>query len=492
LLEFRGMKFAYDVQAMRFIRVDSLGWACLEELATADGIEEARKALRERLPDRPVDEALDQLCELRRGGLLRGPVVTYDRRDYEAHIQRLLRMSTGNIELYLAESCNLRCKYCYVAENDALRSGLMPEEVALAAVDLVFRRANGVRNMQITFFGGEPLLNKPVMKSVIRYSQERAKAEDKVVRYSLTTNATLLDDEVIELIRRHNFGLMISMDGPPEVHDAMRPMVDGSGSFELAARNVKRLMRRRRSVTARRTVTRNCLDTERISQYLEDFGFTRVGLSYCYGTSTKLGPHDIHPEDRATLDSAYDRQAERWLDTIKRGETPASDPFTRVLRTVHSGELRPAPMLQCGVCRGCTTVGVDGSLYPCHRYMGMEPFVVGDVWSGVSDQKHAAYLRGYFATKEKCRSCWAVNWCGGMCPWYVSAGDGSFVPPPDHRCDAIKRFALRCAWLYERVREECPEYVARLDPPCPGDDDAPGGGVPSRIDAAPAAGLEDE
>ncbi len=136
-------------------------------------------------------------------------------------------MSTNRIELYLAEACNLRCRYCYVDGNAALNNGLMPWEIARQAIDLVFSRAGDADQIHITFFGGEPLLNKPVLRRAMDYSQQLGAERGKQVIYSMTTNATLLDDEIIDLIKRYNFGLMVSLDGPPEVQDRMRPFADG-------------------------------------------------------------------------------------------------------------------------------------------------------------------------------------------------------------------------------------------------------------------------
>lgn len=119
-------------------------------------------------------------------------------------------------------------------------------------------------------------------------------------------------------------------------------------------------------------------------------------------------------------------------------------------------------MLHCGLCRGCTTVGVDGSLYPCHRYVGMANWVIGDVWSGVKREEHERCLREYFKAKEKCASCWAVNICGGMCVWYVSHEDGTCYPPPEWRCDAMRRWIEKTAWVFEKIAAECPEYVETI------------------------------
>ena len=460
LFEHKGLYFAFDVEKVVALRIDRPAYDFLEAMQASGSAEEAM----ERLTDRYEADVLSQLAQevaaLQGQGYLVGPVTGPDEEDFEQLIARLVKKSTGNIELYLAEACNMRCKYCYVGENDALHNGLMPSEVARAAVDLVFRRSRGVPNIQITFFGGEPLLNKPVMREVIAYSQMLGQQHGKTVRYSLTTNATLLDDEVIGYIKQYNFGLMISLDGPPEIQNEMRPMADGSGSFDQVARNVKRLMRRRKRVTVRCTISNRHLNLVDIVEFLEGFGFTRVGLSRCDGKSYRTGEYDIGPEEYALLEEQYERLLERYLRQIEQGEELRFDQFTGGAKGMHKPER--APLLRCGVCRGCTTVGVDGKLYPCHRYVGMEKYVVGDVWTGVDEQKHADYLREYFKTKKKCETCWAIHYCGGMCPWFVSHEDGTSRPPKEWRCEGIRRSLQRSAWLHEYLRENHPEFFASV------------------------------
>ena len=462
LFEHRGCYFALDPEKIVFVRLDALAYRLLQTLQSGATLGHAAATLEEDHAPADVERAVTEWLTLRSQGLMTGPVTTYDAEDYERQTARLLNMSTGNIELYLAEACNMRCKYCYVDENGALHNRLMPWEVARAAVDLVFHRAQGVPQIQITFFGGEPLMNKPVLRKVIEYSQELGKRHDKPVRYSLTTNATLMDEEIINYIKRYNFGLMISADGPPEVHDDMRPMADGTGSFERMAANVRALMRRRRQVTARCTVSNRHLNLFDIVTFLEDFGFTRVGLSTCQGKSYRLGEYDVGPEYKPEMDAELDRLLDRWIEQVNNGEALRYDPYSGVVRSFVKRDRTRAPMLHCGLCRGCTTVGVDGSLYPCHRYVGMANWVIGDVWSGVKREEHERCLREYFKAKEKCASCWAVNICGGMCVWYVSHEDGTCYPPPEWRCDAMRRWIEKTAWVFEKIAAECPEYVETI------------------------------
>lgn len=193
LFEHRGCYFALDPEKIVFVRLDALAYRLLQTLQSGATLGQAAATLEQDHAPADVERAVTEWLTLRSQGLMTGPVTTYDAEDYERQTARLLNMSTGNIELYLAEACNMRCKYCYVDENGALHNRLMPWEAARAAVDLVFHRAQGVPQIQITFFGGEPLMNKPVLRKVIEYSQELGKRHDKPVRYSLTTNATLMD-----------------------------------------------------------------------------------------------------------------------------------------------------------------------------------------------------------------------------------------------------------------------------------------------------------
>ena len=466
LFEFNGQKYAFDIESSAVVHLDDPAYEALglrQQAWLESGASLSDDEIVSRLAlthgQETAQTVVGELRWLEKRGIFAGPVYTHDDAENEAYIQRLTRMSTNKIELYLAEACNLRCRYCYVKENDALNNGLMPWQVAKEAVDLVFRRAGGADSVHITFFGGEPLLNKPVLRQVIAYSQKLGEQEDKSVTYSMTTNATLLDDEVIGYIKRYNFGLMISLDGPKDVHDHMRPLADGQGSFDLAARNIKKLMRRRRSVTVRCTLSNQCLDRPRLVEFLEDFGFTRVAMSRCSGTVDHLGPYDIGPAENAVLKQQDAHFIERLFEQLDRGERIRFNPWAAVLRNIHDKQNR---RMRCGVGRGCTTVGIDGKLYPCHRYVGMESYVLGHVSSGIDRETYASYLRSYYDTKTKCESCWAINICGGYCPWYVSNQDGACSPPHDWWCEEVQGWLEQGIWLYDTLRSHYPDYFRQV------------------------------
>jgi len=459
IFQFRGSKYAFDIESSAVVQLDDPAYDALA-LRLQDASSEAIAShLAASYGEETTQTVLKELLWLEKKSIFCGPVHAYTDRENEAYIQQLTRMSTNKTELYLAEACNLRCRYCYVNENDALNNGLMPWEIAKQAIDLTFQRAGQADSVSITFFGGEPLLNKPVLRQAIQYSQELGTERGKQVHYSMTTNATLLDDEIIDYIKRYNFGLMISLDGPQDVHDRMRPFANGRGSFKQATRNIKRLMQRRRSVTVRCTLSNQCLDKIKIVEFLQDFGFTRVAMSRCTGKSDRLGPYDIGPKENAILVQQDDYFIERLFKQLDAGERIRFNPWATALRNIHDKQNR---RMRCGVGRGCTTVGIDGKLYPCHRYVGMENYVLGHVSTGIDQEKFADYLRGYFGTKAKCESCWAINICGGYCPWYVSSEDGTFPPPRDWWCQEVLNWYEQSIWLYDTLRARYPDYLRQI------------------------------
>lgn len=459
IFTYRGSYYAFDIETSAVLKLDAPAHVALALRLTGAPPDEIVAQLSRDYGEATAQTVLRELRWLEQRGLFRGPVRIYDDAENEAYIHQLVRMGTNKIELYLAEACNLRCRYCYVNANDALNHGLMPWEVARQAIDFAFARAGNADSVNITFFGGEPLLNKPVLKQAIAYSQQLGAEQGKTVGYSMTTNATLLDDDIIDLIKRYNFGLMISLDGPQETHDAMRPFADGRGSFETATRNIKRLMARRRSVTVRCTLSNRDLDRPKIVQFLEDFGFTRVAMSRCTGTVDGLGPYDIGPAENAVLQAQDDYFAERLFDQLARGEPIKFNPWANVVRAIHDQQNR---RMRCGVGRGCTTVGMDGRLYPCHRYVGMDKYVLGHVSTGIDQAAFADYLRGYFSTKHVCETCWAINLCGGYCPWYVSGNDGAFAEPEAWWCEEIRQWYEMGIWMYDTLRSDYPDYWRQL------------------------------
>jgi uncharacterized protein len=271
-----GEHFVYAASTGRFFRIDAPTRQFLD-LCLTRPVVEAHEALLNRgmFPSDIVESVAREVNAMAQHKLFDIPNNTISPARLERELVRRYSEPWSRLELALSEGCNLACKYCYCGTGrDLPNPGLMSETVARQAITWLFAVSGRSKAVDITLFGGEPLLNKPVFRFVMEYSQRLGKEHGKKVSYTMTTNGTLLDDEIIGYIKRHNFGLMVSLDGPPEIQDTQRPTQGGRGSFVAAASGIKRLMARRRSVTVRCTMTHPVPRMLDLIRYFEDFGFT--------------------------------------------------------------------------------------------------------------------------------------------------------------------------------------------------------------------------
>jgi uncharacterized protein len=487
-----GQSFAYSTAAACFWRVDETTRELLE-LCLTSPLEDARRALRARgrHSREQIERAEQGLREMWRRGIFAETSYTIPSEELERLLGERHRAPWTKIELALSEACNLACGYCYNSTcPDVPKQGLMSEEVAERAIDWLFEASRDEQEVGITLFGGEPLLNRRVFDFAMEHSQRRAREQGKHVRYTMTTNGTLLDQSSIDHIKRHDFGLMVSLDGPPRVQDRQRPKHGGKPSFEEASAGIRALMRRRRRVTVRCTMTNARPRMLDLIRFFEEFGFTRIVLGKA------MNPTDPSPLDcdRGTLED-FARQEEEelvpWmLRKLAEGEVPKYFPYGPLIAKLHrrQGPARPG-VANCGACRGTTTVGADGKLYPCHRYVGMSAFLLGHIDEGPDVERAAGFWRRYHGTMRKCDSCWARRLCERPCAWEVSNSDGTFHEPEEWKCDLVRGFHERGAYVYSRMLSDFPELLEKVAPTqgaAPASTDPAG----SRPDSRPAVGRE--
>jgi uncharacterized protein len=415
------------------------------------GIGEAKELLVDSgaTPD-TAENIAAEVAILSKHGLFDTPDYSISKEKLEKELSYRYNSSWNKLELALAETCNLACRYCYCSTcRDVPEQGLMPENIARQAITWLFAMSGRSNSVNITFFGGEPLLNKPVLRFSIEYSQRLAKLHGKKVFYSMTTNGTLLDDEVIGFIKKYNFGLMVSLDGPPKIHNRQCPTRDGKESFELAASGIKKLMSRRRSVTVRCTMAHPVPRMLDLIEFFEDFGFTRIVLGR---TVSPVNPSPIDCTEEDFSECARQEQQEiiPWIiQKIARGETPKYFPYAHFIEKQEKGEssVHVSPF-KCGACRGTTTVGADGYLYPCHRFVGMQNWKIGNIQErGPDYEKCKQFWRDYRATiAGPCESCWMWTQCHGPCPWEIAKADGTFHNP--RYCEHARSYFGFAAYVY--------------------------------------------
>ena len=455
LFVYEGRPFVYHLGLGKCLSVSPDAYELLTLRQTMSK-EEATKAF---LAKRPDDEAVVRETETLEDCGFFEPAETGFETDDEQFEQALARRYEkdpwSHLELSLSERCNLACRYCYcgTCRDELPNNGLMPWETAKRAIDWLFARCRG-QDVSITFFGGEPLLNKDVLKRAVAYSQELASAKGVQTTFVTTTNATLMDDETAELIAKNNFGLMVSLDGPQNLHDAQCPTRDGSGSWDLAVAGIRRLMKVRKRVTVRCTMAHPVPDMLKLVRFFTDFGFTRIVLGSVENPQFPSAC-DFTDEDRASEERQLTEKVVPWmLSELAAGRKPVYDPFADIEEAFKSAEPPTPSFFHCGACRGNMTVGADGALFPCHRFVGLRDWTLGSVEKGPDLDRCRKFWRDYLAcVKEHCAGCWAYRLCGGPCPWRIARADGTFAMDPSV-CEDAKRRICQGAWYLELKKDQ--------------------------------------
>jgi uncharacterized protein len=352
------------------------------------------------------------------------------------------------LSLAIAQKCNLGCSYCYASQGDFGGSPKnMPAEVALRAVNLLFADAPPGSRVNLAFLGGEPLLNRSVLRQATEHAARLARACDVQAGFSITTNGTLLTDDDGAFFEAHGFAVTLSLDGPQEVHDELRPYKGGAGSYERIMRNARPLLTRqkRMQVSARVTVTAGNLSLSRTLNEFISLGFHSVGFSPLLnafdGRNEMAGGHF-----RTMLAEMVEcgREFERRL---VKGERYPFLNIVNALREIHRGTHRPYP---CGAGAGYFGVSADGDLAACHRFVGEPRGAMGNLITGIDRAGQSRWLAERHVHKqEPCNQCWARYLCGGGCHHEV-------LQRGRPACDYIRGWLHYCIEAYVRLRTQAP------------------------------------
>ena len=362
----------------------------------------------------------------------------------------LLDPPMRSLSLAIAQKCNLGCTYCYAEQGSfGGKQKNMDAEVAIRAVDMLLAEAASGESVHIAFLGGEPLINRKLLRECTERAQEKAVRQGVRVAFSITTNGTLVTPEDGDFFERHGFAVTISLDGPAQAHNQLRPFKGGKGSYHSVLANVQPLLKlqRRMQVSARVTITPdNLLVRETLDEFL-GLGFHSVGFSPMLVSPS--GRAQMHAADlKVMLEQmiACGREFER---RILSGQRYAFLNMVNALQEIHKGTHRPYP---CGAGAGYFGVSADGGLYACHRFVEDDAGFMGNVSSGVDHQRQAEWLaERHVHRQEPCRSCWARYLCGGGCHHEV-------IHRGRPACDYIKGWLHYCLQAYIRILEQRPEY----------------------------------
>ena len=369
----------------------------------------------------------------------------------------------AGMALFLTQTCNLRCVYCYGEGGEYGGRGVMNAETARAAVDWLLESAGDAGRIHIGFFGGEPLLELPLLRGVVAYAKQQATTRGKEVTFGMTTNGTLLTRDAVAFLAEEQVDTLISFDGPPAVHDRQRPFRNGRGSCDRILTNVRRMRRDIPHTTARATVYGDG-DPFAIRRGTEEAGFDRCIL-------LPASPVLLRGEEPAGASAArrratarmlaYHRQevarlfrafAERTLDPAR----PPAD-LTLVAGLADGRKRHTA----CGIGRGLRAVSVDGDVYPCHRFVGLEGARLGHVREPETGELND-YHRAVVENLPLCRNCWARYFCGGGCFYENQAYTGDMHRPDPLFCHEVKTVCEDVIYGWCRLSDADKAYVRAL------------------------------
>ena len=462
--EAAGRQFVYLVPSAAVFALDDASAAIVEALRAGPMTRESLLgSLQHRWPTADVEESLGELQQLDAIAETERPVTP---------IPKVIPMTPfplSTMVLNVTNQCNLACTYCYEYGEDKIvdtangkQPKFMNEETARESVEFMLKESGPNKVVHLSFFGGETLMNIPVLKKTIPYAQQRAAEMGKRVEFNLTTNGTLLKPDVIDFLVDNDVAVTISIDGPKEMQDKFRVFHNGTGSYDTAMPKIRELLRRHRTrpIGARVTLTSHTLDVKKIFRHLtDDVGFHEVGFA----------PVTTSPNrNYAIEDSGFDRMlgqftalANEFLDHALDNRHHGFSNVKDTLEELHKGMSKAYP---CGAGLGLMGVATDGQVALCHRFAGSEEHSLGTVRDGVDRDRQTAFLeQHHLANKTDCHTCWARPLCSGGCYHEAHTRYGTTVQPNLHYCEWIRGWTDACLRIYGELSVRNPAFLSRFN-----------------------------
>ena len=435
-----GYNIVIDVNSGAIHVVDDMTYDMIEMYENSDK-ESIFAEMAKRYPKQQDDtvECWDEMQEL----IAAEELFTKD--SYEPYITDFAKRPTvvKALCLHIAHDCNLACQYCFAEEGEYHgKRELMSYEVGKKALDFLVANSGNRRNLEVDFFGGEPLMNFQVVKDLVAYGRSLEKEHDKNFRFTLTTNGVLLDDDIMEFANKEMGNVVLSIDGRKEVHDRMRPFRKGAGSYDLIVPKFQKFAESRHQdkYYVRGTFTHNNLDFSKDVLHLADLGFKQISVEPVVAQDTDS--YAIREEDLPQLMEEYEKLA---LEMVRRHGTEEDFNFFHFMIDLEGGPCVAKRLSGCGSGTEYLAVTPTGDLYPCHQFVGNTDFLMGNVDDGVVNTE----LRDEFKScnvyaKEKCRECFARFYCSGGCAANSYNFHGDIHNAYDIGC-ALQKKRVECA-----------------------------------------------
>lgn len=437
-----------DVNSGAVHELDDLAYELLDCFGEAD--EDILSRFSAKYGREDVAEALRELRELKKAGQL------FSEDDFEDELAAHITINNRKpvikaLCLHIAHDCNLRCRYCFASTGDfGTKRTLMSAEIGKKAIDFLIGKSGTRRNLEVDFFGGEPLLNFDTVKQIVEYAREKESKTGKNFRFTITTNAVLLNEENKKFINENMGNVVLSIDGRPEVNDRMRTRIDGRGTYSDILPKIEDMAdsRGQDRYYVRGTFTRENLDFSRDVLHLADLGFKQISVEPV--VAAKDTGFDIRQENLPQLFSEYESLV---LEYVNRHKESRGFNFFHFMMDLDHGPCVIKRLKGCGSGHEYLAVTPEGDLYPCHQFVGMEQFKMGNVKSSTDIDMT---IRDMFAkqtiySKPDCKECWARFFCSGGCAANAWQFNNCLDKPYKIGCE-LERKRVECA-LWAKVME---------------------------------------
>ena len=411
------------------------------------------RAMTEKYADRAditaayIDECYEQVVELKNAGKLFAPDT------FKPMAGQLKAKTAGVIKalcMHIAHTCNLNCSYCFASQGKYHGDrAVMSFEVGKRALDFLIENSGTRRNLEVDFFGGEPLMNFDVVKQLVAYAREIEKKHNKNFRFTLTTNGVLIDDDVIEFANRECANVVLSLDGRKEIHDAYRVDYAGNGSWERIVPKFQKLVQARggKNYYMRGTFTHANPDFLKDIQTMLDLGFNELSMEPV--VCAPGDPSELTQEDLPIVLDQYEKLAELMLERDRQGK-----PFTfyHYMIDLTGGPCIYKRISGCGSGTEYMAVTPWGDLYPCHQFVGEEKFKLGDIWNGVTNiETQCEFAACNVYARPECADCWAKLYCSGGCAANAYHSTGSVTGVYKYGCELFRK-RMECAIMVAIAR----------------------------------------
>ncbi len=445
-----GYNIVLDVFSGSVHLVDDLSYDIIEAFETKSKEEISREILEKYKSDNITQEDIDEVFEAIDSLIEDNKLFSKDIYEDKAFDLKNRHTDIKALCLHIAHTCNLNCEYCFAGEGKYHgERALMSLEVGKRAIDFLIENSGNRTNLEVDFFGGEPLMNWETCKEIVRYARSIEKEHNKNFRFTLTTNGVLLDDDVIEFANREMHNVVLSLDGRKEIHDKLRKSANGKGSYDIIVPKFKEFVKKRGSkgYYMRGTFTHNNTDFTNDILHMADMGFTELSMEPV--VCAPADPYALTEGDLPVLYRQYEILAEEML---KRHRENRGFTFYHYMINLSGGPCIYKRISGCGSGIEYLAVTPWGELFPCHQFVGEEKYSMGDIWKGVTNTKVRDEFKLCNAyAREECQDCWAKLYCSGGCAANAYHATGSIKGVYDYGCKLFKK-RIECAIMLETAK----------------------------------------